>query len=108
MHDMHILSLKFRQLTCGPSLVDPQPRSHRFGDPSSGRRREKSRKPTVTCPVIMSSDENIMSVMNVIQGSGGAYDQFLLFGDSITEQSDCQDRGFALAPALQDGTQSIL
>jgi hypothetical protein len=31
------------------------------------------------------------------------YDQFLLFGDSITQQSGCQDRGFAFAPALQDG-----
>jgi hypothetical protein len=32
------------------------------------------------------------------------YDQFLLFGDSITEQSGTQERGFAFAPALQDGT----
>lgn len=31
------------------------------------------------------------------------YDQFLLFGDSITQQAGCQDRGFAFAPALQDG-----
>ncbi len=32
-----------------------------------------------------------------------AYDQFLLFGDSITQQAGCQDRGFAFAAALQDG-----
>lgn len=33
----------------------------------------------------------------------GPYDQFLLFGDSITEQSASQDRGFAFMPALQNG-----
>jgi len=31
------------------------------------------------------------------------YDQFLLFGASIFEQSSSQQRGFALAPALQEG-----
>ncbi len=31
------------------------------------------------------------------------YDQFLLFGDSITQQAGSQARGFAFAPALQDG-----
>ncbi|KAL9015278.1 MAG: hypothetical protein Q9173_000076 [Seirophora scorigena] len=35
------------------------------------------------------------------------YDQFLLFGDSLFQQSCNQDRGFAFAPALQDG-QMIL
>lgn len=32
----------------------------------------------------------------------GPYDQFILFGDSITQQSCNQDQGFALTPALQD------
>lgn len=30
-------------------------------------------------------------------------DQFLLYGASIMEQSSTQERGFALAPALQQG-----
>ncbi|KAL9083772.1 MAG: hypothetical protein Q9165_008382 [Trypethelium subeluteriae] len=30
------------------------------------------------------------------------YDQFILFGDSITEKSGSQDKGFGFAPALQD------
>ena len=33
----------------------------------------------------------------------GPYDQFLLFGDSITQFSCSQERGFAFTPALQDG-----
>lgn len=33
----------------------------------------------------------------------GPYDQFLLFGDSITQQSCSQADGFAFSPALQDG-----
>jgi hypothetical protein len=37
-----------------------------------------------------------------------AYDQFILFGDSITEQSGSQQRGFAFAPALQDGMGFLL
>lgn len=36
----------------------------------------------------------------------GPYDQFILFGDSITEQSCSQDWGFALTPALQDGERA--
>ncbi|CAF9924581.1 MAG: hypothetical protein ALECFALPRED_002790 [Alectoria fallacina] len=32
----------------------------------------------------------------------GPYDQFLLFGDSITQQSCSQADGFAFSPALQD------
>ena len=31
------------------------------------------------------------------------YDQFILFGDSITQQSAAQDKGFGFAPALQNG-----
>lgn len=31
------------------------------------------------------------------------YDQFILFGDSITEMSSIQDTGFGLHGALQDG-----
>ncbi|KAI4118403.1 MAG: hypothetical protein LQ345_001516 [Seirophora villosa] len=38
----------------------------------------------------------------------GQYDQFLLFGDSLFQQSCNQDRGFAFAPALQDGRRMIL
>ena len=34
---------------------------------------------------------------------GKPYDQFLLFGDSITQMSSNQDLGFGLEPALQDG-----
>ncbi|KAI9706752.1 MAG: hypothetical protein M1820_004722 [Bogoriella megaspora] len=30
------------------------------------------------------------------------YDQFILFGDSITQQSSAQDKGFGFSPALQD------
>lgn len=37
------------------------------------------------------------------EGSSGPYDQILLFGDSITQQSCSQDNGFALTPALQNG-----
>ena len=33
----------------------------------------------------------------------GPYDQFLLFGDSLTQQSCSQAEGFAFTPALQDG-----
>lgn len=31
------------------------------------------------------------------------YDQFILFGDSITQDAGRQDKGFAFAPALQEG-----
>lgn len=34
---------------------------------------------------------------------GKPYDQFLLFGDSITQMSSNQDLGFGFEPALQDG-----
>ena len=37
----------------------------------------------------------------------GPYDQFLLFGDSLTQQSCSQAAGFALTPALQDGTTTL-
>lgn len=33
----------------------------------------------------------------------GPYDQFILFGDSITQMSNSQMNGFAFASALQDG-----
>ncbi|KAF6234639.1 hypothetical protein HO173_007265 [Letharia columbiana] len=33
----------------------------------------------------------------------GPYDQFLLFGDSLIQQSCSQAAGFAFCPALQDG-----
>lgn len=35
-------------------------------------------------------------------------DQFILFGDSITQHSASQMRGFAFAPALQDGGQGTV
>ena len=33
----------------------------------------------------------------------GLLDQFILLGDSITQQASCQDLGFGFQPALQDG-----
>lgn len=44
------------------------------------------------------SDHGHWTIMTIHE----PYDQFLLFGDSITQQSGCQDKGFAFAPALQD------
>ena len=35
----------------------------------------------------------------------GPYDQFILFGDSITQQACSQALGFAFQPALQDGKE---
>ena len=32
-----------------------------------------------------------------------AYDQFVLFGDSLFQHSNSQERGYALTPALQSG-----
>lgn len=37
----------------------------------------------------------------------GPYDQFLLFGDSLTQQSCSQAEGFAFTPALQDGMTKL-
>ncbi len=34
-------------------------------------------------------------------------EQFVLFGDSITEHSSSQERGYGFAPALQQGTQRL-
>lgn len=34
---------------------------------------------------------------------GKPYDQFFLFGDSITQMSSSQELGFGFQPALQDG-----
>lgn len=36
--------------------------------------------------------------------AGRPYDQFILFGDSITEMSFNQDLGFAFGAGLQEGT----
>ncbi|KAL2834177.1 SGNH hydrolase-type esterase domain-containing protein [Aspergillus cavernicola] len=36
------------------------------------------------------------------------YDQFILFGDSITEMSSNQEMGFGLQPALQDAYSRVL
>lgn len=33
----------------------------------------------------------------------GLLDQFILFGDSITQQASSQELGFAFQPALQNG-----
>jgi hypothetical protein len=38
------------------------------------------------------------------EGAGRPYDQFVLFGDSITEMSFNQSLGFAFGAGLQDGT----
>jgi len=35
-------------------------------------------------------------------------EQFVLFGDSITQQSASQAKGFAWTPALQDGMHLVL
>ncbi len=37
-----------------------------------------------------------------------AYDQFILFGDSLLQHSSSQGRGFALAPELQAGEPVFL
>ena len=41
------------------------------------------------------------------EGAYTPYDQFSLFGDSITEYSNAQDMGFGFSAALQNGRQSI-
>ena len=38
----------------------------------------------------------------------GPYDQFMLFGDSLFQQSCSQAAGFAFCPALQDGMTRLL
>ena len=40
--------------------------------------------------------------------SGKPYDQFFLFGDSITQMSSSQELGFGFQPALQDGKACFL
>lgn len=37
----------------------------------------------------------------------GPYEQFILFGDSVTQMSCAQDLGFAWTPALQNGEPSL-
>jgi hypothetical protein len=56
----------------------------------------------------MSSDEDAIQESWTSIVIDKPYDQILLFGDSITEQSGCQERGFAFAPALQDGNNLYL
>lgn len=51
----------------------------------------------------MSTDTDVVDSPSVTVTTDGPYDQFLLFGDSITQGSDCQELGFAFAAALQDG-----
>lgn len=50
----------------------------------------------------MSTDTDVVDSPSVTVTTDGPYDQFLLFGDSITQGSDCQELGFAFAAALQD------
>ena len=38
----------------------------------------------------------------------GPYDQFMLFGDSLFQQSCSQEAGFAFCPALQNGMTRLL
>ena len=56
---------------------------------------------------MMSTDVDALSNSWTIMTYDKPYDQFLLFGDSITEQAGCQDRGFAFAAALQDGKYTL-
>lgn len=39
----------------------------------------------------------------VMEGQNVLLDQFILFGDSITQQASSQESGFAFQPALQNG-----
>jgi hypothetical protein len=41
-----------------------------------------------------------------VEDAGRPYDQFILFGDSITEMSYNQTLGFAFGAAMQDGAFS--
>lgn len=54
----------------------------------------------------MSTDDQAFGQPCISIATDKQYDQFVLFGDSITQQSGCQDRGFAFAPALQDGMRT--
>ncbi len=38
----------------------------------------------------------------------GVYDQFIWFGDSLTQRAWCQEAGFAAGAALQDGEIVLL
>ena len=46
---------------------------------------------------------NVEDTPEVMGSQKGLLDQFILLGDSITQQASCQDLGFAFQPALQDG-----
>ncbi|KAK2762575.1 hypothetical protein FQN54_000748 [Arachnomyces sp. PD_36] len=50
----------------------------------------------------MSTDTTCNELPEPSMGSFQPYDQFILFGDSITQGSHNQDLGFAFAPALQN------
>jgi hypothetical protein len=52
--------------------------------------------------------EAVHDLSTDVTSHGEPYDQFLLFGDSITELSGSQEKGFAFAPALQDGIHPTL
>ena len=42
-------------------------------------------------------------VVEAMEAQTGLLDQFVLFGDSITQQACSQELGFAFQPALQNG-----
>ena len=48
-------------------------------------------------------DAKSEDALNFVQDQSGLLDQFILFGDSITQQACSQELGFAFQPALQDG-----
>ncbi|KAL4878981.1 SGNH hydrolase-type esterase domain-containing protein [Aspergillus karnatakaensis] len=46
--------------------------------------------------------------MSSTEEDGKPYDQFILFGDSITQMSSNQEQGFGFQPALQDAYSRVL
>lgn len=63
--------------------------------------------PCAPSGVVMSTESNLVGSSSATVTRDGPYDQFLLFGDSITQFSNCQEQGFAFAAALQDGNTFI-
>lgn len=59
---------------------------------------------TVLNPCLYLQREILIKVQVPMQGP---YEQFLLFGDSITQQSCNQADGFAFCPALQNGMNAF-
>lgn len=55
----------------------------------------------------MSTDTSYEQPQAAVMDSFQPYDQFILFGDSITQASHDQTHGFGFAPALQHGSSSI-